>query len=1168
MRTPATSQYKLARFAAGLLAAFLCAGPARAQFVSTAVTNLSSPSGVAVDANNNLYITDTYNNRVALFNANSSTLTTLAGSGKVGTNNGTGTQASFYLPWGIVGARGGLVVADWGSSVIRYVSYAGVVSNLAGQAFVYGSVNGAAATATFSFPTGLATDSAGNIYVADSQNGAVREIDTNNNVTTLAGGFALPNALAVDADDNVWVTDAGANAIYMISQGVVTLEAGIPGQAGANDSPVALDAQFNSPSGLLWLANESALYISDTGNDTIRSLFMTNGAYAVQTVAGLAGQPGFVNGSLAVAQFNQPIGLALDPTDFGYYVADSGNKAVRVLLSTAPQPAITAPILGYVSFPPSAFLSQFIPSTSAVFNNLTNIAVETEEGTETYMSYGPTGSFIPQPSPATGVPDQIYPGDGTGQAQITSAIMPGPGTNDITVYAIGVQSGRQSSPIVSARYQFITANPTIFGDNAANILLSDVTLGASLYYTLNYGTNLVAPTNDGSSFGPVGSGTVLSILITNNAVLEVRAFADGLATSQIVSALLSIANFQGNLLTFGFANGVASTHFHASPGETFSAPVTLTLLSNANMTSFQFDLTLTNSTGASLASFNPRFESSLMHQATGSPPLYHPIPPGIVVPMGTNYGVASGIFTNDSEDTFEIAWLETDGETNLYNTTIQELLSYSVAADTLFTAGGGQVVVGSFEFDIPLNANPCDTYTLLLSRPSGSAPSGSSVVPVDVIVQAPTTDFGGISALQSLTVLPCGSFPYYYLVGDVYPLSWYNIGDFGDQALFNDDVIQTFNSAIYRINVPPANTDYYDAMDSSSGYTNNWYTASDSYIDSLTLGDGQLNVDDVYVTLRRSLDPALLWVERYWTNGARSYFYTNNTYADAGQPPPSPHSPPVQKTASGPRYITVAADQIQAGANSTVQVPIRVLVADSLPVRVLMLNVEIDPLDGSPPIVSSINFSTGTNLGAATLTASQGANNYGAAWLDSTVSGVSGTGIIGTLAVTLPSNVTANSAYLVHFDHFSASPNGIALFHTTVQDGLITVGNRTGSSWNDGIPDTWRLLYFGTVSNILSAANADPDGDGASNWDEFVAGTNPQDATSVFKFAPSTVPGGGYFTLQWPSVLNKTYAVQSASSPAGGWTTLATNLIGNNQTMQWTDTNAASGTRFYRASVQ
>jgi hypothetical protein len=181
---------------------------------------------------------------------------------------------------------------------------------------------------------------------------------------------------------------------------------------------------------------------------------------------------------------------------------------------------------------------------------------------------------------------------------------------------------------------------------------------------------------------------------------------------------------------------------------------------------------------------------------------------------------------------------------------------------------------------------------------------------------------------------------------------------------------------------------------------------------------------------------------------------------------------------------------------------------------------------------------------------------------------VSGANVIGTLTVTLPPNVNANSAYLVHFDHFSASPNGLALFHATVQDGLITVGNRTGSSWHDGIPDTWRLLNFGTVSNTLSAANADPDGDGANNWQEYIAGTNPLDATSVFKFLPGTTQAGAAFTLQWPSVVNKNYTLQSSPAPGSGWTTIASNLLGNSQVLQWTDTNASAGARFYRAEVQ
>jgi hypothetical protein len=266
--------------------------------------------------------------------------------------------------------------------------------------------------------------------------------------------------------------------------------------------------------------------------------------------------------------------------------------------------------------------------------------------------------------------------------------------------------------------------------------------------------------------------------------------------------------------------------------------------------------------------------------------------------------------------------------------------------------------------------------------------------------------------------------------------------------------------------------------------------------------------------------------------------------------------------------ITVKADVVQAGGSLSVSVPIRVLAADSLPIRVLAINVDLVPLDGSPAITNTVNFSPAASLGSPAMAMSQGANNYAAAWLNSTNAGVSGTNILGTVTVTLPSNVTANSSYLVHFEHFSASPNGLALFQSTVTDGLITVGNRTSSSWNDGIPDWWRLLYFGTVSNLLSAANLDADGDGASNWQEYVAGTNPMDPTSVLQLTPlASAPN---FTVQWPSIVGKTYMVQSSSSLAStNWSITASNLPGTGQMMQLSDTNlSAPPARFYRVQVQ
>ena len=338
-------------------------------------------------------------------------------------------------------------------------------------------------------------------------------------------------------------------------------------------------------------------------------------------------------------------------------------------------------------------------------------------------------------------------------------------------------------------------------------------------------------------------------------------------------------------------------------------------------------------------------------------------------------------------------------------------------------------------------------------------------------------------------------------MGDTYPFGWFNAGDFGDSNLVNDDVVEVFQSAVYHLSTPPVNSDYFDAMN-SAGSAYNLYDAGDAAINNMQIGDGALNVNDVYVTFKRSLDTNLTWWIRSWSGGVESVIpFTNFVFSAAHAVTLATSSADGQSSTNLPRYITVAAGQVQTGGSLSVQVPIQMWNANTNPLRVMMQRIEVEPLDGSPPLTTPIAFSPAAGLGGPWQPpTSLAPNDYSAVWLDSTVAGVSGTNLIGTLSVTLPSNVTSNSAYLVHFDHFSASPNGLALFTPTVQDGLITVGNRSVSSWNDGIPDSWRLLWFGTVSNALSAANADPDGDGASNWQEYVAGTNPNDPTSVFQF--------------------------------------------------------------------
>lgn len=231
-------------------------------------------------------------------------VSTLAGTpGSFAFADGTGSAARFNGNGGLaLDAAGNLFVADWDNFLVRRVTAAGVVTTLAGSPGSAGSTDGTGAAARFVNPNGLAIDTAGNVYVADWGNATIRRITPAGVVTTLAGTpgspgsadgtgaaarFSLPTGVAVDSAGNVYVADQGNNTIRRITPaGVVTTLAGSAGSAGSTDGTGSA-ARFISPSVLSISPTGDLFVIAGVNGETVRKI---TAAGVVTTVVGVAGQ--------------------------------------------------------------------------------------------------------------------------------------------------------------------------------------------------------------------------------------------------------------------------------------------------------------------------------------------------------------------------------------------------------------------------------------------------------------------------------------------------------------------------------------------------------------------------------------------------------------------------------------------------------------------------------------------------------------------------------------------------------------------------------------------------------------------------------------------------------------------------------------------------------------
>lgn len=294
---------------------------------------------IATDTKGIMFAADLGNCMVRRIETDGST-STVAGAAQGGFKDGKGNQALMKFPIGIeLAPDGSIYVADHQNHAIRKIAPDGTLVTVAGAPDRPGLVNGNSATAQFKAPYGVKLDKTGTLWICDTENGVIRKLSTDGQVSTFAGStpgyadgklaeakFYMPSYLNFDQNGNIYVADKHNHCIRKItSDGVVTTFAGTPTKSGYRDGEPG-QAMFNQPCNIQ-IDKLGNLYVNDLWNHCIRLVYPDG---YVTTLAGKGGTEGYEEGAGENALFKHPQGCTLDK-DENLFVTDSANQRIRKL---------------------------------------------------------------------------------------------------------------------------------------------------------------------------------------------------------------------------------------------------------------------------------------------------------------------------------------------------------------------------------------------------------------------------------------------------------------------------------------------------------------------------------------------------------------------------------------------------------------------------------------------------------------------------------------------------------------------------------------------------------------------------------------------------------------------------------------------------------------------
>jgi alpha-tubulin suppressor-like RCC1 family protein len=355
---------------------------------NSVLPSFTNPAGVCTDAAGNVYVADAACHKIRKITP-AGEVTTLAGSGAVGADDGIGNLASFNTPYGICinPQTGSLIVSDRASHTIREVTLAGVVTTLAGGAGIVGTTDNVGILARFNLPSGVWANAAGHIFVGDYNNGSIRKI-VGNVVSTYATTGGTPTGVTGDAAGNIFVVNRGGNSVLKINTSLVVstyatgfndpLNICIDGSGnlyvtnfqGNNIqkitalNTVSTFATVNSPLAI-GISSSGDFFVSQFSNHQI-SKVTAAGVVSPYSGTGVAGCDDTNN---SIATFNSPTATCVDAAG-NVFVADQLNHLIRKITPAGVVSTVagTSGVAGYLD----------ATGTAALFNKPNGICVDAQ----------------------------------------------------------------------------------------------------------------------------------------------------------------------------------------------------------------------------------------------------------------------------------------------------------------------------------------------------------------------------------------------------------------------------------------------------------------------------------------------------------------------------------------------------------------------------------------------------------------------------------------------------------------------------------------------------------------------------------------------------------------------------------------------------------------------